>query len=512
MTKGAKIGLCCGLGGAILGLAIPAVSLWLVFRPAPPQAPLRLQFDTAGPYVILATWRSAESYATAIDKAAALHPGAERFAFDPTHLDGVQESLRKTQPRYALVFIQPDELDVNFAWRWLTMTCQLDDDPFVDVRTGFIVGTTPAAAQAFVERIAAAANGAVLLPGALVDNLGPPEQGAQRFFQTLPGALMLPAAIGRRLTPRSITHGKGCFTDERLATMDQAGLVHFGGHGHPDRIDDGLTAAQVPRLKLAPCVVFSGACYTGVTHRWYDQLTGTVQEKTVAPADSFCLHLLQQEVVAYLAALHPDHGMPVYQELEFLICHGASLGDVIKHTYDGVVLGAGGKLPALAPLADGTPAPAWTPAEVMLKGTAARILLGDPALIVCDGFVPPPFSVAVQASAGEQTLRVTATVANPDLKSTFTDTYANDLNPQAPFNDRALLILDLPAGWDTVSSVEVAGVQARGRTIPYRLVGYAVEQDHGHRRVHVQLDVPAQGFQQSALRVAGATVQLVVRR
>ena len=38
---------------------------------------------------------------------------------------------------YALVFIEPDELDVNFAWSWLKIACGLDDDPFVDVRTGF---------------------------------------------------------------------------------------------------------------------------------------------------------------------------------------------------------------------------------------------------------------------------------------------------------------------------------------------------------------------------------------
>jgi len=30
--------------------------------------------------------------------------------------------------------------------------------------------------------------------------------------------------------------------------------------------------------------------------------------------------------------------------------------------------------------------------------------------------------------------------------------------------------------------------------------------------LHVQVDVPADGFQQSALRTAGATVELLVRR
>ncbi len=78
----------------------------------------------------------------------------------------------------------------------------------------------------------------------------------------------------------------------------------------------------------------------------------------------------------------------------------------------------------------------------MLKGTAARILIGDPTLIVCDGFLPAPFSV--ETAEEGRTLHVIAKVTNPDLKSTFTDTFYNDLNPQVPFNDRALLVVKLP--------------------------------------------------------------------
>ncbi len=321
--------------------------------------------------------------------------------------------------------------------------------------------------------------------------------------------MMLPAALSNRFTSRSISHGKSGFNDDRLNTLDGASLIHFGGHGHPDRIDDGLRAAQLPGMKLSPCVVFNGACYTGVTHRWYDQSTGMVVEQKVKPDDSFCLKLLQKEVLCYLAALHPDHGIPVYQEMEFLACDGASLGDVIKHTYDGVVIGAGGKLPTFEPLTAGSPSLFTTPADVMLKGTAARILLGDPALVVCDGFLAAPFSIKATEAGNEW--RVTATLANPDLKSTYTDTYDNDLNPQAPFNDRALLIVELPKGWDSVSGVDVVGVNAAGKVLPHRLVGYAVEQDDNRHRLHVQIDVPAQGFQQSPLRVQGAIVEFVAK-
>lgn len=154
--------------------------------------------------------------------------------------------------------------------------------------------------------------------------------------------------------------------------------------------------------------------------------------------------------------------------------------------------------------------PRWTPAEIMLKGTAARLLFGDPALVLGDAFAPAPFKTAVEEKG--DALRVTATVANPGLKSTFTDTYHNDLNTQAPFNDRALLVIDLPSDGPAVGRVEVAGVRVGGKALPHRLVGYAVEKDQGARRLHVQVDVPATGFQTSAFRIVGATVEIVARR
>lgn len=515
MTRGTKIGVIGAgvvFGGVVLvGVGLTAQYLWFnVLRPATPKESLTVRLDDAGPYLVLSSVRATTDYAKGIEEARNLHPGSQHLSFDPQDLAPVLKALQEQQPRYALVFLLPDELDVNFAWQWLTMASRIDDDPFVDVRTGFITGATPEAADSFVHRIAEAVAGRIRLPGALIDNLGPPEQGDQQYFNTFNGAMMLPTAMGERLTMRSIAHGKGGFTDERLASMDGAGIVHLGGHGHPDRIDDGLTALQVSQLELSPCVVFNGACYTGVTHRWFEPWHRKDRQKSIASADSFCLNLLQKDVLGYLAAVHPDHGMPVYQEMEFLACHGGSLGEVIKSTYDGVVVGAGGKLPTFERLTEDSDFASRTPAEIMLKGTAARILLGDPALIVCEAFVPKPFSLITVEDG--KSLRITATVTNADLKSTFTDTYHNDLNPQAPFNDRVSVVVELPAGWDSIGSVEVGAAKASGVTLPNRLVGYAVEQDHGRHRLHVQVDVPAKGFQPSALRVAGATVELVVMR
>ena len=479
---------------------------------AEPREPLAVKLDTRGPYLILATREAETAYAAAIAAARELHPDAERLTFDPDNLDEAREAMRRIQPRYALVFVQPDELDVNFAWHWLTLTTQLDDDPFVDVRTGFITGDSPESAETFIKRIAAAVQGELRVPGKLIDNLGPNTQAGKGSFYQSPGSFFL-TSLGQRMGLETISHGTEAFAESRLKSMDSAGVLHFGGHGHPDRIDDGLQGTQARQLKLAPCVAFNGACYTGVTSRWFEQWTadGKVAERTVAPGDCFCLNLLANQVLAYLAALHPDHGIPVYQEMEYLAYSGASLGDVMKQTHDGVVLASGGKLPAFESFADGSPSPQWTPSDVMLKGTMARVLFGDPALVVGEAFVKPPFEVALDEREGS--LNVTATLSNAELKSNFTDTYHADLawDPNG-FNDRALITVDLPEGWDEVGGVDVLSVEVGGKPLRFRLVGHGVERDGEARRLRVQVDVPTEGYMQSKLRAAGAKVVLKVAR
>jgi hypothetical protein len=495
------------VAAAGLGLSSPVGGL-----PAPKNA-MNVRLDAAGPYLILATENASKVYGRAIGLAKELHPAAAYATFPADDLAVALKLLREHRPRYALVFIEPQELDVNFAWQWVTLTTQINDDPFVDVRSGFITGSTPGDVLAFVQRIAAAVRAKAKLPGLLIDNLGPNSQAGHGEFYKMPGNFMIPA-MDKRLALVSISHGPDAFTDDRLDSMNGAGLVHLGGHGHPDRVDDGVRAAQVDRLGLSTCVVFNGACYTGVTHRWYDTVTadGRVVEKAVPIVDSFCLSLLRREAIGYLAALHPDHGMPVYQEMEFLAFSGASLGDVIKHTHDGVVLGAGGHLPKFERLTGGMPCPQWTPADVMLNGTAARVLFGDPALIVLDPCTDPPFRIAAKLD-GDRLLHVTATLANPSLKSTYADTYHDDLaRVKNQFNDRALVSADLPDGWKSIGGVEVKGVKAGGQTLRNRLVGYGVDEEGEVRRLHVQVDVESAGFMQSPFRVADAIVELDVKR
>ncbi|MBN1807947.1 MAG: hypothetical protein JW909_02690 [Planctomycetes bacterium] len=502
------------LAGSFASLAAIAVAVLVLLRTASrpePGRPLAVRLDSGASFVLLATPAAQSEYADALSLAGDLHPGAGIVTFHTDGLDTLLERLKTAPPAYAMVFILPAELDVNFAWRWLHMAAALDQDPFVDMRTGFITAATPDDASAFVRRVADACAGRLELPGMLVDNLGPNPQGAPGSFHAAAGSFFLPV-LEQRLGMLSISHGVEGFADNRLASMRGAGIVHLGGHGFPDRVVDGLTASQAARLDLSPCVVFSGACYTGVTGRWFETVHGQnrIAARLAAADESLALALISNNAVGCLAAMHPDHGIPVYQEIEFLAETGCSLGDALKHTHDGVILAAGGSLPQLE-LSDGQPPPRWTPSQVMLYGTASRVLFGDPAMRLMEPLPLPPLDVAAETSPGAITL--TVRVRNPLFRSAFTDTYHDDLAWRGNmFNDRLLLRYELPPGWDVPSDVRVLGAGNAETSIRHRLVAWAIERDGGANILHVLADLASTGYMQSEWRKPGACMGLEIRR
>jgi hypothetical protein len=243
-----------------------------------------------------------------------------------------------------------------------------------------------------------------------------------------------------------------------------------------------------------------------VTHVWYEPAGARLARRTVEAGRSFCLGVLEAGAVGYLAALHPDHGIPVYQEMEVLATTGGPLGDLVKSTHDGVVLAAGGRLPDLPPLAEGAPWSPQSPADVMLKGTASRVLFGDPAFRATRPFARPPFAVTSR-SLPDGALAVEARVVNTTLKSSFTETYYSDLSATSQFNDRALVSCPLPAGFAPVRAIAALEAEAGGRRLGARLVGFGVEEDGGRSVLHVLVDLPSTGYQDGPIRRPGASVR-----
>jgi hypothetical protein len=472
---------------------------------------LNAELDSSRSFLILSTEKASIEYEDAIRESRTLHPEAKSEIFDPNDLSSAESILKKHTPYYVQVFIPPQELDVNFGWKWLTMTAHLDEDSFVDTRTGFITGASPKAAADFVKRISRAVSGELQIPAKMIDNLGPNLQAGENFFNKFSHSNFVPI-LGKRMKLESLSHGTSGISQNHLNSMKGAGLLHFGGHGHPGQIDNGMTAEQILNTEFSPCVCFSGACYTGVVGRYFEMFgpEGKVIEKMAEHDDSFCLNLLNNNVIGYLASLHPDHGIPVYQEMEYMTLKGAALGEVIKYTYDGVVLGNGGRLPDFETLSNGMASPQWTPTEIMLKGTASRVLFGDPSLRLLKPLqVEKPLEVTVDHEPKK--LILGAIMNNPEYRAIFTDTFHDYLAfRKNMFNDRVLFCVQLPSGFENPSSVKVLGAANGSSRIKYRLQAWGVEQEQENHFLHVQVDLASEGFMKSEWRNAGAAVGIEV--
>jgi hypothetical protein len=424
--------------------------------------------------------------------------------FDADSPETILPEVRALDPTFAVLVMPPEEIDVNFAWRWLATASRLDDDPFVDLCYGVITGATPEDAVAFWRRIRDAERDPSTIAPRLLDCLGPNQLDNDRAI--VHRQLFWAGWLRGKIDARGMNNGLRGFADGDLDKLTGYGILHFGGHGYPDRIDQGLTAAQLARAQLSPGVVFNGACSTGVTSRAFERGNGVWTERRYAPEETFCLTMLKQPVVAYLAATHPDHGVPVYQEMEHWLTTGCTLGETIKRTYDQVVVANGGRALEFPVLADGQPLPNWGPKEIMLYGTASRLLFGDPRLRPGGPVHSPPVAVSPPQSVGGA-LRATLTVASPDVPFSLMDTFHPDMGAQPNgFNDRvyAQIPLDGPVRIEQVSARATAG----GTEVQSRVVGYAVEEWGGGRRLHVQVDLPSTGYQQGRIRREGATVEV----
>ncbi|HJN15816.1 MAG TPA: hypothetical protein QGH10_10010, partial [Armatimonadota bacterium] len=340
----------------------------------------------------------------------------------------------------------------------------------------------------------------------LLDCLGPNMR--DNLSVTVHRRLFWAGWLSGKLECRGMNNGRQGFPDEKLDKLSGYGIYHFGGHGYPDRIDQGLTADQLSRTELGPSIAFNGACSTGVTERYFEMTGGGWAEKTYEPDSSFCLQMLRQPVLAYFAATHPDHGVPVYQEMERLFTTGCSMGEVIKHTYDAVVVGNGGEPLELVDLSDGAPIAAWGPTEIMLYGTASRVLYGDPTLRVMDALAEP--GLAVESTEGEGgAITATVTVTNPDIAFSLQDTFHSDMSAQQNgFNDRIYVQIPLTTT-ETIGSAS-AVASANGKPIRSRVVGFAIEEWAGKRTLHVQVDLESSGYQQGPIRRECATVELTL--
>ncbi len=185
--------------------------------------------------------------------------------------------------------------------------------------------------------------------------------------------------------------------------------------------------------------------------------------------------------------------------MEYLLTTGASCGDTMKHTYDNVVMGEGGKRPSCPRFEEGKPSPLRTPKDIMLYGTAARVLFGDPTAHPVARVSPGPFKISVEQQGKGYVARVQ--LMNPLVKYSLQDTFHSHLSAdKRQFNDRIYVRIPLPRGVTEVTGLTVRSARRGKQDLEHELMAHAVEALDGRYWLHVQVDFPTTGYQQSAMR------------
>ncbi len=168
-------------------------------------------------------------------------------------------------------------------------------------------------------------------------------------------------------------------------------------------------------VDLFPAVVLNGSCHSAVTHNTmvgpdivstFGDTDGLVRFFPIAPEESFPLMAIRHGATAYIAPLAANNANRVAIENWWILQGGTPLGEVMKRTYDELVMGSAKHELAFAPFEDGKRANHGAP---MFDDTVHRVLFGDPAFTAWSERVPTTHKVQVEKLSKGDGLRITIT-------------------------------------------------------------------------------------------------------
>lgn len=341
--------------------------------------------------------------------------------------DDAAWAVARTGPGFALVVAPPDVLDAALHRAILLGSTGVDADPFVDIAVGYLTGSTPERMLATWERSEAVRRDG-LRSKRWMETFVTSGMDSTIYRGRIHELARVAGFEGNGLAFSGVESDPGvaAFVAERLSDIDGCGVLSVTGNGDPQGVwlfsgrrnldrslhwpyepgrvgedPDGamprVLADQWRARDLSGAVVWSGTCHSAVCERaWVEgdivSTFGRVAEPVLHPLprdESMGLAMLDAGAVALLAPIGANHGMATAREQRFAFLTGAPLGEVMKSTYDDIVLANGG-MPALG-VPDGRPEgmSAWEREPVMAGGGANRILLGDPRLAPFRAVDPP---------------------------------------------------------------------------------------------------------------------------
>lgn len=294
--------------------------------------------SSEGSYRVFLDRKDTGEFRKAAEEMAELRNGSVE-TIDLDNLAGWLESLRKSPPRFVVFVLPPEKIDVDLSHRILSLSTQVDEDPFLDFEYGFVTGKDGAAATRFVAAIRASLKKTYRRDaGGLGSWEGPTVPP--------PSPSTVAKAIGFEFEQHfvHVTEPEKARKQKARKVLrdlsDKDALVFFS-HGYPDE----MVACFHGRDLLDWNVRFDGSllvnccCYGGAPGRWYEpRPQGYIDRGWVEKEDSVALHLLDSGIASYFAGIDPWHGWLANVVYLKAVGEGLRLGEVVKNMGDRLAL------------------------------------------------------------------------------------------------------------------------------------------------------------------------------
>lgn len=444
-------------------------------------------------YVVVDLVGANDPYYAAAECLAKLRDG-EIVSSNAADLAKLPETLREKQPRYVALVVRPDDLDVNLARRFLELSTEIDDDPFVDFAYGFITGDTPETALSLAQRGAEAERNRrepTLAVAAVGEKAIARSAVSQQQFPLRRATL--PQLWGQIAGGENFEQGRDAeFIQKLMPQLAGKSIVLFAGHGDPREVVGGPTWKNLDGIRFDGAVVLNIACLTGVTHRWFEEdwQAGVKRERTVPRDESFCLAMLKTGAAAYVAYACPRPAGPeLFGDFAGLAAEGLSVGEVRRRDYNRVVLAslaAGFDRLKILHESDGQPIQPRKDLvrDLLLDMATGGIVFGDPKFTP---FAARPDEVPTETKidSTDEGLRVTVSIGPRQIFTECSD-------PLATWGEKAqaLRVLTVvPLGRRYVRSVTLRELKMGVDVAEHRLT-WAVEQQGDERFAHLKVSFP----------------------
>lgn len=455
----------------------------------------------------------------------------DTLSFDASAPEALLPELIDHQPRYVVLVMRPEEIDINFVRKFLMMSTQLDADAFSDFSYGYITGADGQKAIDFVNTVIQAESDDI---ANFPLNVGGYSASSLNYVFTSPGdylSYLNPPQYSNICMETSDTGTGLDFFLNNTAYMENNKLLDIGHNGDPhmlwlfeggntdpnppvwdydpDLIEDpdyarvGLSSYEISDLDLYPAVAFNGACHSGEPKRvmvegdiaaTFGDTDWETQFYTMSDTFSFALGILNTGITGYFAPCGANNANDQGEDVYNSFLYDEPLGDIHKRSIDAVVMGFLGNRPELKiysqgeffygcdVLASGDFDPDdWSGACYMLGGKANRIYFGDPLF--------DPF-----ANHHDPQLEI----ANCTLDSVDTGILNIDLDFNKPGSvyfpvwdkfhhgdTRIYYPVELPEYCDSITDVQVIA-----NSSAYHDMIYATEHFDGKYILHIEVDIP----------------------